>query len=492
MVNIAGRGLSDYPAQTGIALLSMMGVSEVTPDALQLARGQFALTAVFHILWPILTISLSAFLLIIEVLWVRTNDVVWYRHARFWSRLLILNFAVGVVSGIPMEFQFGTNWAGFSAFAGQFFGNILGFEGAMAFMLEAGFVGIMILGWERVPRGVHLFATSMVALGSSLSAFWIMVANSWMQTPSGVALVNGKLVVTSYAKAIFTPDMVWGVTHMWCAALETGLVVIAGISAYYLLRRREPEFFVRSFRLALLLLAFVAPLQIWLGDSSGVDVFATQPAKGAAIEGHWQTNAPGTGAAWSLLAWPDRAKQRNDWSLDVPGLLSVLGTHSLHGQVKGLADIPVNDQPPMLPLLYYAFRVMAGIGFVFMALAFWTAFVLRNARGRLERLLEQRRLLFAWVIAIPLPYIAVECGWIVREVGRQPWVIYGLLRTQQAVSNVSTSAITGSILMFATFYAVLIVSFFVFARRWLRTGPDLTLVPSSVVSRSAGSVKAGH
>jgi cytochrome d ubiquinol oxidase subunit I len=457
-------------------------VTDMPVEALHLARGQFAMTAIFHILWPILTISLSAFLLVVEVLWVRTNEVVWYRHARFWSKLLVLNFAVGVVSGIPMEFQFGTNWGPFSNYTGEFFGNILGFEGAMAFMLEAGFVGIMMLGWERVPKGVHLFATGMVALGSTLSAFWIMVANSWMQTPAGVEVVDGKLVVTDYVKAIFTPDMPWGVSHMWFAALETGLVVIAGISAYCLLKRRNPEFFVRSFKVALVCLAFVAPVQIWLGDSSGVDVFATQPAKGAAIEGHWQTNAPGTGASWSLLAWPDKAKQTNDWSLEIPGLLSVLGTHTLHGQVKGLADIPVADQPPMIPLLYYAFRVMAGIGFLFMGLAFWTVFAMRKARGRLDALLAQRKLLLAWVLAIPLPYIAVECGWIVREVGRQPWVVYGLLRTEQAASNISATAISGSMIMFATFYAILITSFFVFARRWLKKGPDLTLMPPAEIT----------
>ncbi|CAB3793280.1 cytochrome ubiquinol oxidase subunit I [Pararobbsia alpina] len=454
-------------------------------DALHLARSQFAMTAIFHILWPILTVSLSAFLLVVEILWVRTSEVVWYRHARFWSKLLILNFAVGVVSGIPMEFQFGTNWGPFSEFTGQFFGNILGFEGAMAFMLEAGFVGIMILGWTRVPKGVHLFATAMVALGSSISVFWIMVANSWMQTPAGVALVDGKLAVTDYVKAIFNPDMAWGVSHMWFAALETGLMVIAGISAYYLLRRRNPEFFVRSFKLALLLLVFITPVQIWLGDSSGVDVFATQPAKGAAIEGHWETNAPGTGASWSLLAWPDKANQRNDWSLEIPGLLSVLGTHSLHGQVKGLADIPVADQPPALPLLYYAFRAMAGIGFLFMVLAFWTAYSLRKARGQLEALLAQRKLLLAWVLAIPLPYIAVECGWIVREVGRQPWVVYGLLRTENAASAIAPMAITGSMAMFAVFYVVLISSFFYFARRWLKKGPDLTLLPPAEPTRQS-------
>ncbi|CAG9234430.1 Cytochrome d ubiquinol oxidase subunit I [Paraburkholderia sabiae] len=451
-----------------------------------LSRAQFAMTAIFHILWPILTISLSAFLVLVEALWIRTGDVMYYRQARFWSKLLVLNFAVGVVSGIPMEFQFGTNWAGFSQYSGQFIGNILGFEGAMAFMLEAGFVGVMLLGWGRVPRGVHLFATAMVALGSSISAFWIMVANSWMQTPAGYAVVDGKIEVTNYLAAIFNPDMVWGVSHMWVAAIETGMFVIAGISAYNLFRKRHPEFFARSFKIALAVLVVIAPLQIWLGDSSGVSVFETQPAKGAAIEGHWHTNAPGTGASWSLLAWPDQKAQRNDWSLEVPGMLSVLGTHSLHGQVKGLTDFKREDQPPMIPLLYYAFRVMAGIGFCFMLLAFWTAYALRKARGSLDALLARRKLLLAWVLCIPLPYVAVEAGWIVREVGRQPWVVYGLLRTSQAASTVAPSSVSLSMAMFFAFYVVLLVTFFVLARRWLRKGPDVTSVPPAIVTaRSA-------
>ncbi|BCF93481.1 MULTISPECIES: cytochrome ubiquinol oxidase subunit I [Paraburkholderia] len=452
-----------------------------------LSRAQFAMTAIFHILWPILTISLSAFLFLIEALWIKTGDVMYYRQARFWSKLLVLNFAVGVVSGIPMEFQFGTNWAGFSQYAGQFIGNILGFEGAMAFMLEAGFVGVMLLGWGRVPRGVHLFATGMVALGSSISAFWIMVANSWMQTPAGYTVVDGKIEVTNYLAAIFNPDMVWGVSHMWVAAIETGMFVIAGISAYNLFRQRHPEFFARSFKIALAVLVIAAPLQIWLGDSSGVSVFETQPAKGAAIEGHWHTNAPGTGASWSLLAWPDKAAQRNDWSLEVPGMLSVLGTHSLHGQVKGLTDFKPEDQPPMIPLLYYAFRVMAGIGFCFMLLAFWTVYALRKARGSLAALLARRKLLLAWVLCIPLPYVAVEAGWIVREVGRQPWVVYGLLRTSQAASTVAPSSISLSMVMFFAFYVVLLVTFFVLARRWLRNGPDLTSVPPAIVTARAAT-----
>jgi cytochrome bd ubiquinol oxidase subunit I len=463
-------------------------------DVLNLSRAQFAMTAIFHILWPILTISLSAFLLVVEALWVATSDVGYYRHARFWSKLLALNFAVGVVSGIPMEFQFGTNWAPFSQFTGQFFGNILGFEGAMAFMLEAGFVGVMLYGWGRIPKGMHLFATGMVALGSTLSAFWIMVANSWLQTPTGVEVAGGKIVVTDYVKAIFNPDMVWAVGHMWTAAIETGLFVVAGISAYNLLKRRHPEFYLRSFKLALGILLVVAPLQIWLGDSSGVDVFATQPAKGAAIEGHWHTNAAGTGAPWSLLAWPDQAQQKNDWSLEVPGMLSILGTHSLHGQVKGLADIPRQDQPPMVPLLYYAFRAMAGIGFFFMLLAFWSAYALRKTRGHLAGILAQRKLLLAWVLSIPLPYVAVECGWIVREVGRQPWLVYGLMRTRDAVSQVPAQAVSSSMIMFAGFYAVLISTFFVFARKWLKQGPDLTLLPprSPLGTDHAAPTHAGH
>uniref|UniRef100_E1TJT7 Cytochrome bd ubiquinol oxidase subunit I n=1 Tax=Burkholderia sp. (strain CCGE1003) TaxID=640512 RepID=E1TJT7_BURSG len=454
-------------------------------DVLDLSRAQFAMTAIFHILWPILTISLSAFLVLIEVLWLRSGNVVYYRHARFWSKLLVLNFAVGVVSGIPMEFQFGTNWAGFSRYSGEFFGNILGFEGAMAFMLEAGFIGVMLLGWARVPRGVHLFATCMVALGSSISAFWIMVANSWMQTPAGITVQHGKIVVTDYTAAIFNPDMVWGVTHMWVAAIETGMFVIAGISAWNMLKRRHPEFFVRSFKIALLVLVFVAPLQIWLGDSSGGSVFATQPAKGAAIEGHWTTNKPGTAASWSLLAWPNQKAQRNDWSIEVPGMLSILATHTLHGEVKGLSEFKPADQPPMLPLLYYSFRVMAGIGFAFMLLAFWTALVLRRTRANLERLLEQRKLLIAWVLCIPLPYVAVEAGWIVREVGRQPWVVYGLLRTQDAVSSVAASSVTFSMAMFFAFYVVLLGTFFVLARAWLRAGPDLSLNPPAPVKAEA-------
>jgi cytochrome d ubiquinol oxidase subunit I len=444
---------------------------------LLLSRAQFALTAIFHILWPILTISLSAFILIMEAMWLRRGEVVYYHHVRYWSKLLVLNFAVGVVSGLPMEFQFGTNWAPFSRFTGAFIGNILGFEGAMAFMLEAGFIGVMLWGWGKVPRKMHLFATAMVALGSTISSIWIMVANSWMQTPAGIVIENGRAVVVNYMAAIFNPSMFQSVAHMWLAAMETGLCVVAGISALHLYRRRHPEFFARSFRVALVALLVVAPLQVLVGDASGAALFELQPAKGAAIEGHWETNAAGTGASWSLLAWPNATEQRNDWSIEVPAVLSVLATHSTDGTVTGLRDIPKEDQPPAIPLLYYAFRVMAGIGMLLVALGIWTVWSLRGTAGRLTALLSRRKLLLAWALCIPLPYIAVECGWIVREVGRQPWAVYGMLRTGDAASSVAAGAVWSSMTMFLVFYTVLLAAFTIFVRKWLAAGPDLLQQP---------------
>jgi cytochrome d ubiquinol oxidase subunit I len=264
---------------------------------------------------------------------------------------------------------------------------------------------------------------------------------------------------------------------MYVAALETGAFVIAGISAYYLLKKTHPAFFLKSFKIALLSLVVIAPLQVWIGDSSGGEVFKDQPAKGAAIEGHWTTNKPGEGAPWALLAWPNQAEQKNDWALELPDMLSVLATHTTTGKVIGLRDIPVADQPPMLPVLFYAFRVMVGIGFWFVFLAFWTAWIWRKTRGKVEPLLAHRKLLWAWVLSIPLPYVAVEMGWTVREVGRQPWIVYGLLRTEQAASALSSFTVGASMAMFAGFYLLLFTSFIVFARRWLRAGPDMTLEP---------------
>lgn len=442
-----------------------------------LSRLQFATTTIFHIVWPVLTIGLSLFLVTVEALWLKTGDVAYYQQARFWAKLFVLNFGIGVVTGIPLEFEFGTNWAPFSAVAGNFFGNILGFEGAMAFMLEAGFLGVMLFGWRRVAPAIHLFATAMVAFGASLSAYWIMVANAWMQVPQGGRIENGTFVIDSYYRAIFNPAAWTSVGHMWFAALATSLFFIGGISAWYMRRHQHPEFFLKSFKVAIAAAILVTPVQIWLGDSAGKVVFAYQPAKGAAIEGHWQTNPPGQGAPWALLAWPDQAAQRNDWAVKIPDVLSLLATSTATGQVKGLSEFPRANQPPLLPLLFYAFRLMVAIGFAMFFLMLWSAWLWWRGELTPARIETHRNFLRAWTFAIPLGYIAVEMGWITREVGRQPWVIYGLLRTQDAASALPAGTVTGSLIVYTLVYAVLLVSFVVFAVRLFRAGPDLTEMP---------------
>jgi len=456
-------------------------------DTVILSQLQFALTAMFHILWPVLTIGLSLFLVLLEVLWLKTRDADYYRHARFWSKLLLLNFGVGVVSGIPLEFEFGTNWAPFSIAAGDFFGNILGFEGAMAFMLEAGFLGIMLFGWRRVPAGIHLFATAMVAFGASLSAFWIMAANGWMQTPAGVHFENGIIVVDSYAAAIFNPSMPTSVLHMWLACLETSLFVIGGISAWYLLKQRHSVFFLKSFRLAVLAAVIVTPAQILVGDAGGRVMAEHQPAKLAAIEGHWQTNPLGEGAAWALLAWPDAQNQRNRWSIEVPNLLSLITTHSLTGQVEGLREFPVKDQPPVW-VPFYTFRLMVLAGMTFVGLMLWSLWRWQCGAFTAHRISGERALLCAWITAIPVAYLAVEMGWLTREVGRQPWIIYGLMRTEAAASALPAGAVGATLITYFVIYALLFAVFIVFAARLIRRGPDLDiLLPAAALKTGTGT-----
>lgn len=443
-------------------------------DTVFLSRLQFAFTAMFHILWPVLTIGLSLFLVVLEILWLKTRDADYYRHARFWSKLLLLNFGVGVVSGIPLEFEFGTNWAPFSIAAGDFFGNILGFEGAMAFMLEAGFLGIMMFGWRKVPAGVHLFATIMVATGASLSAFWIMVANGWMQTPAGVHLEAGKIIVDSYAEAIFHPSMVTSVLHMWLACLETSLFVIGGISAWYLLKQRHNAFFLKTFKLSVLAAILVTPVQILVGDAGGLVVSEHQPAKLAAMEGHWETNPPGEGAAWALLAWPDEKNQRNHWSIEIPNALSLITTHSLTGKVTGLNEFQPKDQPPVL-ITFYSFRLMVGSGLALAGLMLWSIWRWRKGAFTETGISHERRLLQAWIAAIPLAYLAVEMGWVTREVGRQPWIIYGMMRTDEAASALPAAAVATTLFIYLAIYTLLFVVFIVFATRLIRHGPDLNI-----------------
>jgi cytochrome d ubiquinol oxidase subunit I len=441
-------------------------------DHVTLSRIQFAVTAHFHILWPVLTVGLSLFIVLMEVLYLKTGDKRYYDHCRFWTRIFVLNFSVGVVTGIPMEFQFGTNWSLFSVAGGDFFGHMLGFEAAMGFMLEAVFLGIMVFGWERVSPRLHLFATSMVALGGSISVFWIMVANSWMHTPTGGIFQNGRFVITSRLDAIFSPDMPLGVSHMWVACIEVSLFAVGGLSAWYILRGRHTAFFLKSFKVTVITALLVTPIQIWLGDASGIAVYRHQPAKLAAIEAHWETNPPGQGAPEFLLAWPNQEEQKNDWAIGIPNGLSLLVTRSFTGTVKGLKEFPPGDQPPVFPI-FYAFRIMAGIGALLFLLMAWTLWAWRRGDLTEERIAGRKLLLYLWVAAGPLSYLAMETGWTTREIGRQPWLLYNLLRTSDSATPIAAGAVVSSLLTLAVIYPLLFILFLVFARRIIVTGPDV-------------------
>jgi cytochrome bd ubiquinol oxidase subunit I len=455
------------------------------PDTVTLSRLQFALTIMFHILWPVATIGLSLFLVFLEVRWIRSRKEEYYRHARFWSRLFFLNVAIGVATGIPMEFQFGTNWSGFSRAGGDFFGHMLGYEAAMAFMLEASFMGIMILGWKRVSPAIHLFSTSMVALGASLSAFWIMVANSWMQTPRGGFFDKGKFVVTSNLQAIFNPDMSWSVSHMWVASLEISVFVVGGLSAWYLYNNRHTHFFLASFKWAAVAAILITPLQIWLGDGSGRAAYVYDPTKFAAMEAHWYTNPPEEGAPFSVLAWPDPKNQNNRWSIEIPAALNLLTTHTTTGQIRGLREFPREEQPPVA-VTYYAFRSMVAIGMALFLLMLWTLLIWRRGGLVAAHVSSQKWLLRAWMAALPLSYLAMETGWLTREVGRQPWVIHGMLRTGDAASRIPAGTVAVSLIAFSLVYLFLTTLFFYFARGIIVRGPEM---PPGEISGGQGSLE---
>jgi cytochrome d ubiquinol oxidase subunit I len=425
----------------------------------------------FHMIWPTLTVGLSLVLVIFEILWLTTDDEDYYRHARFWTRIFVLNFAIGVATGLVMEFQFGTNWERFSKATGGFFGDILGFEGTLAFMLEAGFLGIMVFGWKRVPRGAHLLATILVAFGASLSTFWILVANSWMQTPTGGYFEGGTFFVTDYLKAIWNPNAPLSTLHMWLACLETTAFVVGGISAWYMLRKRHTEFFAKSFRLALIMAIIVTPLQIVVGDLQAKMLEREQPEKVAAMEGHWETNPEGEGADFALLAWPSQEKARNTWELTVPDGLSLMYHFDRTSQITGLKEFPRENWPPVA-ITFFSFRTMVVIGIFLMLVMLLTVFFWIRRELKPPAIERHTGLLKLWLWSFPLAYIAVEAGWLTREVGRQPWVIYHYLRTEDAFSTLPAAAVGASLGAIVVVYAILLVVFFKMAIRIIRQGPD--------------------
>jgi cytochrome d ubiquinol oxidase subunit I len=470
-------------------------INEVTmniwSDTVALSRMQFALTAIFHMLWPVLTTGMGIYLVVVEGLWLKTRNPDYYHHARFWAKLYVLNFGIGVASGLPMEFQFGTNWAPFSEAVGDFFGSILGFEGAMAFMLEAGFLGIMLFGWGRVHPVIHYLSTIMVAFGANLSTFWILVANSWLQAPAGGEMVNGKFIVNDYFQAILNPFMLISVSHMFFATLETSLFVIGGISAWYILNKRHTEFFARSLKIAIAVAIAVTPLQIYIGHLSAEQVAHYQPTKLAAMEAKWETSPAGQPADWSLVALPNNKLEQNMWEISIPnGLGYILEfKKNLSEPVLGLKEWQPNDRPKMVGLVYYSFRIMSGIGFFLAGLMGIS--VIQWLRGQLSpaAIANQTWLLRTWLLAAPLGYVAVESGWIVRCVGRQPWVVYGQIRTADGVSNLPAGEVLTSLLIFAGIYTTLFICAMFFGSRIIRQGPNLNLLVPGIENQPAVEIK---
>lgn len=435
----------------------------IDPDTLLLSRIQFGFTLAFHILFPTLTIGLAWFLATVEALWLKTRNPVYVQVYRLWVKIFALGFGMGVVSGVVMSYQFGTNFSRFSEIAGPVMGPLLSYEVLTAFFVEAGFIGVMLFGWDKVGPRLHFLATVLVALGTINSSFWIIAANSWMHTPQGAALVDGRFVVNDWWAVVFNPSFPYRLSHMVIAAFLSTSFVVAGVSAWYLLRGDHGAVARRGLSLGLLLAAVLAPTQILVGDQSGLEVKAHQPMKVAAMEGLWHTRK---GAPLLLFALPDQAAEANRYELAVPDGASLILTHRLDGEVKGLNEVPPADRPPVLPV-FWAFRIMVGMGIVMLAIAAWSLWL--RWRGRMY---DHRWLLRACVAAIPAGFIATVSGWVTAEVGRQPFTVYGLLRTADSVSPVTASAVVTSLVLFVAVYGVLFAAFLYYVSRVIAKGPD--------------------
>jgi cytochrome d ubiquinol oxidase subunit I len=415
--------------------------------ALELARIQFGFTISFHIIFPAITIGLASYLAVLEGLWLLRKDEVYRSLYLFWSRIFAVNFAMGVVSGLVMAYQFGTNWSHFSAFAGSITGPLLAYEVLSAFFLEAGFLGVMLFGWTKVGPGLHFFATVMVAIGTLTSATWILASNSWMQTPQGFEIVGGRVVPVDWLKVIFNPSFPYRLVHMTLAAYLATALFVAASGAWHLLRGRTSEEVRTMLSMALWMLLVVTPLQMEAGDAHGLNTLKHQPAKIAAMEGHWR-NEPGQGVPLILFGWPDMAAETTRFAVEIPRLGSVVLTHSLNGQFPGLSELPPSERPDST-VVFWTFRVMVGLGLLMLLLALWGVWL------RWRRRLYDSRLFLRFATAMgPAGLIALLCGWLTTEVGRQPWVVYGVLHTRDAVSNHSALALSGTLVMFIVMYCI--------------------------------------
>ena len=444
-------------------------------DALMLSRLQFTATTIFHFLFVPLTLGLSVLVAIMETRYARTGDEIDLKMTRFWGKLFLINFAVGVVTGITLEFQFGTNWSGYSAYVGDIFGSLLAIEATAAFFLESTLIGVWVFGWNRLSRKAHATVMWLVAGASNLSAIWILTANGWMQHPVGFAVRNGRAELTDFAAVVFNPFSLLQIFHVIPAAFLLTAFFIMGISAYHLLKRQNVEFFTRSFRLALVVGAVATVVVTIEGDLHAKHVTKTQPAKLAAMEALWDTTAK---APVYLMAVPDEANERNSVEIGaIPGLLSFLGHGDFDAKVKGLKEFPREERPPVVAT-FLSFRVMIALSMYFAAMVAIGLF-LRN------RLLESTWYLKLMLVSIPLPYLAITMGWVLAEIGRQPWIVYGVMRTADGVSPIDAVQVALSLAAFILVYALLGgVGYYLIGKAAV-LGPD-ALVPPSGAARRPG------
>ncbi len=438
-------------------------------DVVLLARIQFAVTIMFHYLFPPLSIGLGWIMVVMEGAYLRTRNPVYEQMARFWTKIFAATFALGVASGIVMEFQFGTNWAAYSRFVGDVFGSALAAEGIFAFFLESGFLAVLVFGWDRVSARMHFFSTLMVAVGATFSAVWIVVANSWQQTPAGYHVVSHgdgyRAEITDFWAMVFNPSSMHRLNHVLIGALLTGAFVVMSVSAWYLLKNRHTDFARRTLRIGLVfavVFALVAPIS---GHFQADEVAETQPSKLAAFEAHFKQD--GGGAPLWLFGWPDVDAQEVRYGLALPGFLSFLVHGDFSAPVTALDEIPRDEWPPV-GVTFQNYHLMVSTGMIMLGLALLGAFFWW--RGVLE---QQRWLLWLYVPAALLPYIANQAGWVAAEVGRQPWIVWGELRTKDAVSPaVSGGQVLGSIVMFLVIYALLFVLYIYILDSKIRTGPE--------------------
>jgi cytochrome d ubiquinol oxidase subunit I len=429
-------------------------------DVVTLSRLQFAVATYFHFLFVPLTLGLSFLVAIMETLFVRTGDEDYRRLTKFWGKLFLINFAIGIVTGITLEFQFGTNWSRYSAYVGDIFGSLLAVEATVAFFLESTFIAVWFFGWKKLSPKMHLLSIWLVAIASNISAFWILVANAWMQHPVGFAIRNGRAELTSFFAVITQRFAILEFVHTLGGAYILAGFFVLGISSWHLLRKHQVGLFAKSFRVAAVWTLIFAIFEIAQGHMNAEILQTAQPAKLAAMESHWETSSH---APLYLLSWPDSQNSRNSvQALGVPSVLSLLAGYSPSTEVKGLRDWPADQRPPVLPV-FLSFRVMVGLGFLFLVVAI-LAF-----RGR--KTIESRRALLRFLPwMIPLPYLANQVGWTIAELGRQPWIVYGMMRTTAGASRLAVSQVSVSLVAFILVYSLLGVVDFYLLWKFARMG----------------------